>query len=121
MDCCGGAHHEITVQAGSSNLTLIRCGQCSQQAWTIDGRPIDRDQAFAHLSGAYREIPRAAQAARARTTADRDARRAARAARLTAEVGQPEGVDQEIRLTDEPVAAQLADLLKGWQVLGAVS
>ena len=113
LDCCGGAHHEITVQAGSTTLTLIRCGHCSQQAWTIDGLPVEREVAFAHLSGAYREIPLAAKAARDKATADRDARRAQRAAALMP-------LD-EIRLTEEPVQSELAKLLEGWQVLGAAS
>src|SRR6185369_7547141 len=46
MDCCGVAHHEITVQAGSSTLTLMRCSHCSQQAWTLDGQSVEREEAF---------------------------------------------------------------------------
>jgi hypothetical protein len=110
MDCCGVAHHEITVQAGDSTLTLMRCGQCSQQAWTIDGVPVEREEAFAHLSGAYRDLPKAAQAARAKAAADREQR-----------LAQRDAAEQEIRLTDSPAPSELATLLEGWQVLGAVS
>lgn len=113
MDCCGASHHEITVQDGPSTLTLMRCGQCSQQARTIDGIPVEREEAFTYLSGAYREIPQAAQEVRAGAAVDREAWRLAREARRTAST--------EIRLDelDEPVSHELIELLSGCQVLGA--
>jgi hypothetical protein len=113
VDCCNVAHHEITVQAGASTLTLMRCGHCSQQAWTIDGVAVEREEAFAHLSGAYRDVPASARAARERTQAEREQRRAQREAAAAP--------DQEIRLTDEPEQRDVSKLLEGWQVLGAVS
>lgn len=113
MDCCGVAHHEISVSAGASTLTLMRCGHCSQQAWTFDGLPVEREEAFAHLSGAYRGIPQAAQAARSKSQADRALRLAQRRAAATP--------SDEIRLTDEPAPSELTALLDGWKVLGAVS
>lgn len=111
MNCCGGARHEITVQSGASTLMLIRCSQCTQQIWSIDGVLVEREEAFAHLSGAYRDIPQAAQAARSKAIAGRAAREAARAALTVPE--------QEIRLPAEPDTSELASLLDGWKVLGA--
>ncbi len=110
MDCCGALHHEITVQAGASTLVLIRCSQCSQQSWSLDGVSVEREEAFSHLSGAYRDIPRAAQAARSKATAGREERRAARAAVPA----------QEIRLPADPDNSELVTMLEGWKVLGAV-
>jgi hypothetical protein len=117
VDCCGTPAHEIIVQAGSTRMSLLRCGHCAQQVWTIDGRQVDRDVAFDQLANAYREIPVAAQAARDRTSAERqqrlDARRRQRAARAVAATAPQE----EIRLADD--STELSELLQGWQVLGA--
>jgi hypothetical protein len=114
VDCCGSPHHEITVQAGGRSVTLLRCGQCSQQCWTIDGQPVAREAAFAQLSDAYSSGPRAARATRARTESERQARvterREQQAARALLALPEP---------SPEPNAAELAKMLEGWQVLGA--
>lgn len=115
MNCCDSAHHEITVQAGGRSVTLMRCGHCSQQCWTIDGVAVEREAAFAQLSHAYSGVPRAAKAARARTTAEREARMAERR--------EQHAVRASVDLSDavEPVSSELAKMLEGWQVLGSTS
>jgi hypothetical protein len=115
VDCCDSTHHEITVQAGGRSVTLMRCGHCSQQCWTIDGVTVEREAAFAQLSTAYSGVPKAAKAARARTTAEREARMAERR--------EQQAAQQSVTLPadPEPVVGELAKLLEGWQVLGSSS
>jgi hypothetical protein len=115
VNCCDSTHHEITVQAGGRSVTLMRCGHCSQQCWTIDGVQVEREAAFAQLSTAYSGVPKAAKAARARTTAEREVRMAERREQQAAKsiVTLPEEA--------EPVASELAKMLEGWQVLGSSS
>lgn len=115
MDCCDSPHHEITVQAGGRSVTLLRCGHCSQQCWTIDDAQVEREAAFAQLSAAYSSVPKAAKAARARTAAERETRMAERREQQAART--PEVSSDAV----EPVASELAAMLEGWQVLGSSS
>lgn len=117
MDCCGTPSHQISVQAGATNLSLLRCSHCSQQTWTVDGREVSREEAFAHLSDAYKDIPQAAQAARARTARDRVVRAERRAAQAVTAIQTDEISLTEHEAQCEP-KPQLAELLEGWQVLG---
>ncbi|MCU1586723.1 MAG: hypothetical protein JWN31_216 [Frankiales bacterium] len=115
MDCCDSTHHEITVQAGGSSVSLLRCGHCSQQCWTVDGVPVEREAAFAQLSTAYSGVPRAAKAARTRTIAERETRLAERRRQQAERTPVPTSEEAE------PVASELARMLEGWQVLGSSS
>jgi hypothetical protein len=114
VQCCSSTYQEITVRAGAGDLVLLRCPQCSDQVWARDGVQLDRDDAFAELATAYREVPMQARAARDRAadlTAERQAQREAQreAQRAAAEAARLAGPD----------TSGLADLLAGWQVLGA--
>lgn len=105
MHCCGNQGHVIELSGGSEPLCLVRCGTCQRREWRLGTATIAPDAAFEVLAQTYRTLPRAARAARERTTTQNAARAAARAAQSA---GRP-GVERE----------HLAALLRGWSVLGA--
>jgi hypothetical protein len=114
--CCENPFQEITVQAGAGALALVRCSSCDRQQWSRDGQVVDRDEAFAMLASAYREVPLRARAARDRAASLSAARQAARLAERGA--SQP----RTVTLPDaRPDAAHLMTMLEGWQVLGATA
>jgi hypothetical protein len=114
--CCGSPYHQITVQTGKGALTLLRCTHCSDQRWAREGTLLERDQAFAQLATAYREVPVRARAARDRAAAITAARQAARIAqRAESQLAAPAVAEAA------PDAARLMTMLDGWQVLGATA
>ena len=116
MRCCGTDYQTITVRAGGSRVALLRCSVCGDQRWALDGALLGREDAFAHLATAYREVPLRARQARDRAAAASAARSAARAAER-ARAAAP--------AAEEPVGVgarpELQELLSGWTVLGAAS
>ncbi|MGZ6804922.1 MAG: hypothetical protein ACXVFU_17930 [Nocardioidaceae bacterium] len=106
----------ITLQAGAGALVLARCAGCETQQWLRDGRPVAREEAFALLGQAYREVPLRARAARDRVASQNAARQAAR----TAARSEARPAARTITLPDAGRdTADLAAMLQGWQVLGA--
>ena len=105
--CCGTPFHEISVQTAGSTLSLFRCTSCTQQRWTRDGVPLDREAALATLATAYRGVPKQAKAVRDRSAEATHIRRERRLA-----TGAPP-------VPDPPAKEDLVGLLEGWQVLGA--
>lgn len=115
MRCCGNPSQVITLQAGAGALVLARCAGCETQQWLRDGRPVAREEAFALLGQAYREVPLRARAARDRVASQNAARQAARTAARTAPTAA-----RTITLPDAGRdTTDLASMLQGWQVLGA--
>ncbi|MGZ6827015.1 MAG: hypothetical protein ACXVGH_09490 [Mycobacteriales bacterium] len=109
----------ITLQAGAGALVLARCAGCETQQWLRDGRPVAREEAFALLGQAYREVPLRARAARDRVASQNAARQAARTAARTAARPAPAAA-RTITLPDAGRdTTDLASMLQGWQVLGA--
>ena len=116
VDCCGSQHHEITVQAGGQSVTLQRCGHCAQQLWTVDGRPVEREAAFAQLSTAYAGVSQNTREARERIAAEREARLIER--RAHANPVRADGPDRRMAMQPD-VGSELTTMLQGWQVLGS--
>lgn len=111
MRCCGSSYHEITMNAGSRPVALLRCSACGDQKWAVEGTVLPRHEAFDLLASAYRQLPVQARATRDRAAA---ARRAARAAgRVAAQAGTPPERESD--------AARLIGMLDGWQLLGATA
>lgn len=120
MRCCGSPYHQITVQTGKGALTLLRCTHCGDQRWAREGELLARDQAFAQLATAYREVPVRARAVRERAASITAARQSARQA---ARQAQRAGSQRTAVAVAEapPDAARLMSMLEGWQVLGATA
>jgi hypothetical protein len=119
MDCCGSPHHEITVQAGGQSVTLLRCGHCAEQTWTVDGLAVDREAAFAQLSQAYAGVSHTTKANRERIAADREARLIER--RAHASTVRVDGPERRTPAAPDAgdVGTELSKMLAGWQVLGS--
>lgn len=141
--CCDSPVQVIDVQVGAQaapddGLELHRCAGCGAQAWARAGVTLDRTEAFSLLAQAYREVPLRAHAARDRTLAAAAARQAARLAaqagkragelaskqaskQAQAHEGSSHGGGPESTPEQGRGAAELREMLAGWQVLGAAS
>jgi hypothetical protein len=95
--CCGVPPHVVTLTQGDvdrSLVQLVRCTACGLSTWRLDSVEVARTEALAALSRVYAAAGPRPAPTRVRVTAGR---------------AQPAVV----------APPELAELLAGWQVLGA--
>jgi hypothetical protein len=101
--CCGSPLQVVGLTRGETAggiVELVRCASCGTSAWQLDGRQVSRDRALGALSAVFA------------STTPRPAPRRVRPAPAP-EVAAP--------APDLAPAADLVDLLAGWQVFGATT
>ena len=95
--CCGGRVQVVALtrdETPGALVELVRCTQCGENGWRLDGVEVDKTRALAALSAAFTSTtPRAPRPVRARPAAAPPA-------------------------PELPPPADAAALLAGWQVFG---
>jgi hypothetical protein len=118
--CCGTALHVVALTRDDGDralVELVRCSACGLSTWRLDGAEVAKGVALGALSRVFAPTgPRPAAPARRPGAGPRPA---ATTTRRTA--GLSPAANASTRRTGAAVAAprELADLLAGWQVLGA--
>jgi hypothetical protein len=119
--CCGTALHVVALTRDDGDralVELVRCSACGLNTWRLDGTEVAKADALGALSRVFAPAgPRPAARVRRPGAGHRPA---AAAPRRTAAAFSPDAT-APTGLTGAAVAAprELADLLAGWQVLGA--
>jgi hypothetical protein len=116
--CCGASPCGVALTGpdAATSVEHVRCVSCGASGWMVDGITVARETALAVLADAFGRGATSAGAVRRRTAHRAPVRRLAAASHPAA----PRPASGPLSPA-APAPADLAELLAGWQVLGASS